>query len=287
MLQIDGLTAHKPQRNQHCTTPDASSARNTGTRVRVAVCTAISLVVGALIFVKWIGRRYWKACHAAPPPSTLGSTPRRQLYSGNDLRRAVTVEDLRAIAHRRLPRFALEYLEGGAEEEATLRRNSAAFADWRFVPRSLVDVSQCDTSINLFGRRIAFPAAIAPTGLNELFWPHADLCLAEAGIPYVQSTMSNELLEQVACVPGLQHWWQLYIFGPDEIRNTLIQRAQQAGCEALVVTTDAQIYGNREWAQAARHPSVCPHRTSQRRSGSCRGSALSCHRRRQTSFQSS
>ena len=120
--------------------------------------------------------------------------------------RALTIADLRAMAHRRLPRFALEYLEGGAEDEATLARNLAALAEWRFRHRSFVDVSQVDLSATLFGRRMAMPLAVAPTGLNGLFWPHADLRLAEAaakaGIPFAQSTMSNEAMEAVARVPG-------------------------------------------------------------------------------------
>ena len=72
----------------------------------------------------------------------LDGTPRRRYYTGRDLQRAVAVEDLRAIAHRRLPRFVLEYLEGGAGEEATLLRERTAYADWRFTPRQLVDVSR-------------------------------------------------------------------------------------------------------------------------------------------------
>jgi (S)-mandelate dehydrogenase len=188
---------------------------------------------------------------ASASPAVLGRKPRRRFYAGRDLGRAVTVEDLRAMAHRRLPRFALEYLEAGAEDEATLERNLAALAEWRFVHRSLVDVSRRDASIRLFGRDMAMPLAIAPTGLNELFWPHADLRLAEAaaeaGVPFAQSTMSNDPMARVARVPGLRYWWQLYVFGPEEVRDRLIEEARANGCEALIVTVDAQIYGNREW----------------------------------------
>lgn len=155
------------------------------------------------------------------------------------------------MAHRRLPRFALEYLEAGGEDEATLARNIAAFAEWHFLHRSLVDISQREVSATLFGDRMSIPVVIAPTGLNEPFWPHADLRLAEAaaqaGVPFAQSTMSNDAMDDVARVPGLRHWWQLYVFGPPEIRRALMERAQNAGCEALIVTTDAQFYGNREW----------------------------------------
>jgi (S)-mandelate dehydrogenase len=184
-------------------------------------------------------------------PAVLGTSPRRRFYTGANLEQAVTVEDLRAMAHRRLPGFALEYLEAGAEDEATLARNIAALAEWRFLHRSLVDVSHRDVSTVLFDRKMTIPVIVAPTGLNELFWPLADLRLAEAaaelGIPFAQSTMSNDAMSRVARVPGLRYWWQLYVFGPPEVRETLIERARNAGCEALIVTVDAQIYGNREW----------------------------------------
>lgn len=185
-------------------------------------------------------------------PAVLGSTPHRHLRAGGDLSRAVTIEDLRAMAHRRLPSFALEYLEGGGEEEATLARNLEAFADLYFVHDMLVDVSRRDISTTLFGRRMAMPVVIAPTGLNGVFWPHAEYALAEAageaGIPYAQSTMSNDSMEEVARhAPETRRWWQLYVFGPPHVRETLIARAREAGCEALVVTVGAQVYGNREW----------------------------------------
>ena len=186
-----------------------------------------------------------------PSPATLDGTPPRHLYAGHNLARAKTIGDLRAMAHRRLPAFALDYLEGGAEEEATLARNRAALAAYRLLPRALVDVSHRDLGISLFDRPLPLPFAIAPTGLNGLFWAEADLLLAEAaaeaGIPFVQSTMSNVAMERIAKVPGLRHWWQLYVFGEPSVREELIARVEKAGCEALVVTIDAQIYGDREW----------------------------------------
>jgi (S)-mandelate dehydrogenase len=188
---------------------------------------------------------------AGASPAVLARSPQRRFYAGGDPAEAVTIEDLRAMAHRRLPDFALDYLEGGGEDEATLARNVAALAEWRFTHRSLVDVSRRETSATLFGRHLAMPVAVAPTGLNGVFWPHADLRLAEAAaaaeVPFAQSTMSNDDMRRVAQVPGLRYWWQLYVFGPRDVRETLIRRAREVGCEALIVTTDAQIYGNREW----------------------------------------
>ncbi|RTL86870.1 MAG: alpha-hydroxy-acid oxidizing protein [Hyphomicrobiales bacterium] len=188
-----------------------------------------------------------------PTPATSGHTPTRHVYQGHKLERARTIDDLRAMAHRRLPDFAAEYLEGGAEEEATLARNLAALASFRLLPRALVDVSQRDQSVSLFGRKSRLPFAIAPTGLNGLFYRKADVLLAKAaakaGVPFIQSTMSNDRMEEVAAVPNLRHWWQLYVFGETKIREALIARAEKAGCEALVVTVDAQFYGDREWEQ--------------------------------------
>jgi (S)-mandelate dehydrogenase len=186
----------------------------------------------------------------------LAGSPRRRYYAGPDPARAVTVADLRAGAHRRLPRFVLEYLEGGAEEEATLARERAAYADWRFTPRQLVDVSQRSLATTILGRAAPWPLIVAPTGLNGLFRHHADTMLAQAaaaeGVPFVQSTMSNDTVEEVARVPGLRHWWQLYVFGGDEVWQELLRRVDAAGCEALVLTTNAQIFGNREWSARTR-----------------------------------
>lgn len=190
---------------------------------------------------------------ATDSAARISGTPERRFYTGRDLSRALTIADLRVRAHRRLPRFALEYLEGGAEEEATLERNLKALAVWHFAPQALRDVAQRDLSTVLFGRRLAMPVLVAPTGLNGVFWAGADRALAEAaagaGIPFVQSTMSNMAVEEVAKVPGLRHWWQLYVLGDRNVQKALIGRVDRAGCEALVITTDAQIYGNREWSR--------------------------------------
>jgi (S)-mandelate dehydrogenase len=226
-----------------------------------AAVAAFGMAAGALTAASRRGvERNWRASPRIAPadrtlawasPAVLGTSPRRRFYSGTNLHQAVTVEDLRAMAHRRLPGFVIEYLEAGGEDEAALARNIAALAEWRFLHRSLVDVSRRDVSKQIFDRRATIPVAIAPTGFNGLFWPHADLRLAEAaaefGVPFAQSTMSNDLMSRVARVPGLRYWWQLYVFGPLNVRETLIERARDNGCEALVVTVDAQIYGNREW----------------------------------------
>ena len=99
---------------------------------------------------------------------------RRQHYAGRDLRRAVTIEDLRRIAHRRLPRSSCEYLEGGAEDEVSLKRNRDVFERIVWQPRSLVGVAMPDPAVTLFGKRANLPIVIAPTGFNGLLWPQGD-----------------------------------------------------------------------------------------------------------------
>lgn len=261
MDQIEELPTKAQRVAQSARQPAAADKRGkTAWRGGVALA-ALGLAAGALALTR---RQAFDGGGRAPPsfapadrtlswasPAVLSGSPQRRFYSGTRLDHAVTVEDLRAMAHRRLPGFVIEYLEAGGEDEAALARNVAALAEWHFLHRSMVDVSRRDVSTTLFGQKMTIPVAIAPTGFNGLFWPNADLRLAEAaaefGVPFAQSTMSNDLMSRVARVPGLRYWWQLYVFGPPEVRNTLISRARDNGCEALVVTVDAQIYGNREW----------------------------------------
>ncbi len=182
----------------------------------------------------------------------LDDTPARRYYTGFNPQRATAISDLRAMSHKRLPRFALEYLEGGAEDEAAMLRERRAFADWRFMPRTLVDVSRRTLATSILGQPAAMPLVISPTGLNGILHVHGDSLLAQAAlradVPFVQSTMSNDTMEEVAqAARGVRHWWQLYVFGGDEIWQELLRRAERAGCEALVLTTNAQIFGDREW----------------------------------------
>jgi (S)-mandelate dehydrogenase len=192
----------------------------------------------------------------------MNGKPRRRYYSGARASRAIAIADLRARAHELMPRIALEYLEAGAEDEASMMRERRAFADWRFLPRTLVDVSHRTLEAQLLGGPAAMPLIVAPTGLNGLFMHHADVALAraaaKAGVPFVQSTMSNDAVEDVAKVEGLRHWWQLYVFGGDEVWQQLLERVDRAGCEALVLTTNAQIFGNREWDKRTRATKSLP-----------------------------
>jgi (S)-mandelate dehydrogenase len=164
---------------------------------------------------------------------------------------ALNIDDLRRIAERRLPRVAWEFLERGAEEETTLAENRAAFERIRLRPRTLVDVSKRSQQVMLFGKSHAAPFGIAPTGAAGLYSFEADVALARAaatsGVPFVLSTASFVALERVAREAGGSKWFQLYMSKDRDAARTLVARARDAGYEALVVTTDVPVGGNREF----------------------------------------
>ena len=114
----------------------------------------------------------------------------------------VNIEDLRRLAKRRLPQVIWDYLEGGAEDEVTLRRNRAAFDRYHLLPRMVTGKGSRDLSITLFGQRLAAPFMIGPTGLNGIYVPDADLMLARAaaaaGVAFSLSAGSNNDIEAVA-----------------------------------------------------------------------------------------
>jgi (S)-mandelate dehydrogenase len=176
---------------------------------------------------------------------------RRRYYRGRDFRRALTIEELRGIARRRLPGFALEYLEGAAEDEITLRRNRAVFEKILFLPRTLMDVGKRELSTQLFGRTIQLPLVIGPTAVNGMLCHGADLALARTarkfGIPFTLSTISTSRIEDVVAQAEGYVWFQIYNMRDRDFWKRLVRRSAAAGCETLVITTDVPVFGNREW----------------------------------------
>lgn len=161
------------------------------------------------------------------------------------------VADYRIAARKRLPRLAFDYLDGGAEDGDALRRNAQAYREWLFKPRVLTDVSHCSSAMQFFGREAAAPLIVGPTGLNGLFWPRADELLAqaagEAGLPFVLSTASTSLLEDVrAAAPRADLWMQLYVQHDRGIAEDLMRRAGAAGFSTLVLTVDVPVHGKRD-----------------------------------------
>ena len=171
---------------------------------------------------------------------------KRRYYSGRDPARAQSVADLRAMALRRLPGFVAEYMEGGAEEEGTLRANRAGFARPGLALRVLRDVREVSAEASLLGQAAGLPLVIAPTGYAGIFWPEGDVMLARAAIPFCQSMISNTSLQDVRARTGCRHWMQVYPFGRD-VFAAVFEAAEKAGSEAVVLTVDGPVIGNRDW----------------------------------------
>lgn len=179
---------------------------------------------------------------------------RRSLQRIRDFRRAHSIEELDILARRRVPYFSYEYVRGGSEDEHTLRRNREAFNAWGFVPRTLVDVTARDTSTTVLGRRQSVPMLVGPTGFNGMLRHGADAMIARAaaraGISSCLSAFSNMTLEDVARESqsaGGDCWFQLYILRDRSLTENLLERAHAAGVQTIVVTTDAVVFGCREW----------------------------------------
>src|SRR5688572_28185131 len=131
---------------------------------------------------------------------------KRRPFASSNLAHAINIADLREIARQRLPGFIFEYLEGGAEDEATMRSNRHSLESLRLIPQTLVDTSGRQQRIELFDRPAGAPLIIAPTAMNGLIDPEGDLALARGaaalGIPYTLSTVSTSKLEDVAAQAG-------------------------------------------------------------------------------------
>jgi (S)-mandelate dehydrogenase len=166
------------------------------------------------------------------------------------LDRAASIDDLRAMAKRRVPRFAFDLVDGGAESERNMRRNSEAFEEVELTPRYMVDVSQIDTGATLFGRTFNLPFGMAPIGMLNAFWPDADLTLARLckreNMPYVASSAASTTLERLAEAADGNGWFQLYVSSDADVTEGLISRAENAGYDVLMVTADVPAAGKRD-----------------------------------------
>src|SRR5665213_1053842 len=165
------------------------------------------------------------------------------------------VFDLRDAAKRRLPRGVFEFVDRSTEDELALRNNRHAFEKIKLKHRALVDVSGRSTKTTLFGKEIALPMAIAPTGAAGLCWHEGELELAKAAakakIPFTLATGAMTSMEKIAqeAGPGVggRLWFQLYVWNRRELSYQLIERANRAGFEALIVTVDTIVPPNREY----------------------------------------
>ena len=165
---------------------------------------------------------------------------------------ALNIEELRAIARRRVPKIAWDFLDGGAEDNLTLDNNRDVFRRIRFRPHTMIDVSKRSAQTEIFGKTFKAPFGIAPTGAAGLYGFKADSAMAraarDAGLPFVLSTASFEPLEDVAkAAAGGTLWFQLYMAKSRPPVEKLVTRALEAGFEALVLTSDVAQNGNREY----------------------------------------
>lgn len=161
----------------------------------------------------------------------------------------VRLDDYEPLARRVLPRSIYDYFAGGAEDEAALAGNRAAFAHWRFRYRVLTGGEEPEPGGKIFGRRFAMPVHLAPAATQKLAHPDGELAAARAaaaaGATYSLSTLSTVSIEEVASIGG-PRWFQLYVFKDRGLTTSLVDRAAATGYEAIVLTVDAPRLGRRE-----------------------------------------
>jgi isopentenyl diphosphate isomerase/L-lactate dehydrogenase-like FMN-dependent dehydrogenase len=162
----------------------------------------------------------------------------------------VNIEDLRRIAHARIPKAVFDYLDGGAEAEVTLAENCRAFREVTFRPRGAVAVHDCHLKTNVLGYELAFPAMLAPVGYSRLMHPEGEVAAArsagEAGTGYILSTISGHKLEDVRDASTGPVFYQLYLMGGRKAAEAALDRARKAGYSGLVITVDTPVAGMRE-----------------------------------------
>jgi len=165
-------------------------------------------------------------------------------------RRAHNVADLQRMARRRLPRVVVDFVDGGAEDETTLRQNEAAFGELALRPKPLNGTTTRDQSIELFGERLALPVLIGPTGLSGMLWPKGEVeaarAAADAGTVWCMSHGSTVTIEHVAREAPGPKWFQVFMYRDRGRTRAFAERAQAAGYGALILTVDNQVLGQRE-----------------------------------------
>ena len=160
------------------------------------------------------------------------------------------ISHFRRLAQRRLPAAMFHYIDGGGDDEVTLRRNTTAFEQYRLMPRSLVDVSTVDTRTKVLGKTLEWPVFLAPTGMSRLFHHGKELAVARAaaksGTLYTLSTLATTSLEDVAKATTGPKMFQIYILKDRGLTSEFVQRCKAAGYDALCLTVDMPVAGNRE-----------------------------------------
>jgi len=167
-----------------------------------------------------------------------------------DKKDLVSVFDYEAAAQEILPKVAFDYYSSGANDEITLRENHDAYDRIKLNPRVLVDISKRDLTTTVLGQKISMPIMVAPTAFHRMASPEGEVATAKAAgsvdTLMILSTLSTASIEEVMAVASGPAWFQLYFYKDREATMSLVQRAEAAGCTAIALTVDAQIWGRRE-----------------------------------------
>ncbi len=159
-------------------------------------------------------------------------------------------EDFRKLAKKKLPAPIFHYIDGGADDEVTLNRNTKAFNDCDLVPNILASVGEPDLSTTVFGRKIDMPLFLSPTAMQSLYTPEGDKASARAaekfGTMYSMSTMASFSIEEIANISSGPKLFQLYVHKDQSITDDLIDRCRRANFDGLCLTVDTLVAGNRE-----------------------------------------
>ena len=166
------------------------------------------------------------------------------------LERCYSIDDLRRKARKAIPGVIFDYIEGGAEDEITIRRNRESFADYEFVPRVLRNVANIDLSATIQGVECSMPLFCAPTGMNRLFHHEGEPAVAraarEANVPYVLSTVATTSIEDIAARAGGSLFFQVYIWHDRELVGEFIRRCRSCAYRGIILAVDLAAFGNRE-----------------------------------------
>jgi L-lactate dehydrogenase (cytochrome) len=166
------------------------------------------------------------------------------------INRCFNIMDFRPIAKRRLPAPVFHYIDGGADDEWTMRRNTDAFNDYELLPTHLSDVSSIDTRSTLFGKPIDWPLMIAPTGASRLFHREGEPAVARAAahfnMPYSLSTVGTTTIEEIGAIGDHPKVFQIYVFRDRDMTRSFVARCKEANYTALCLTVDTPVAGNRE-----------------------------------------
>jgi L-lactate dehydrogenase (cytochrome) len=159
------------------------------------------------------------------------------------------IDDLRARARQRIPRFAFEYLDGGCNEDVNLHKNTAELREVELKPLYLSKHGGSDLKTELFGHVYDAPFGVAPIGLQGLVWPGATEILAKAAfehnIPFILSTVATSSIERIGELTQGRFWYQLYHPADNTLRDDILDRAEAAGCQVLVILCDVPSFGFR------------------------------------------